>query len=103
MRPRAAGREVDRPRLRRGGWQYVPSLSGELLACGLPYLITQKGMRSPCDPANRVEADAYFHRKRVFFRRLRRLQRQQDTAPAQPERAGKRAGASRTGSRIRPE
>jgi hypothetical protein len=59
----------------------IGALAIVAFAVGVPYLITHKGMRSPDDPANRAEARAYFRGKR-------RLQRQKDTASAQPENEG---------------
>jgi hypothetical protein len=67
------------------GWVWAGIFIGlaiAIFAIGTPYLITQKRMRSPYDPANRTEANAYLHRKRVFFRRLRRSQQQKDTHSA---------------------
>jgi hypothetical protein len=57
----------------------VGALAIVALAVGIPYLIIHKGMRSPDDRRNREEAEGYFHAKRAYFRRLRRLQRQKDT------------------------
>jgi hypothetical protein len=74
-------------------WLLVDIIGGLVIvafAVGVPYLITHRGMRSPYDRANRAEAEVYFRRKRAFFRRLRRLQRQKETASAQPERVGRK-------------
>jgi hypothetical protein len=63
-------------------------------AVGVPFLLTHKRMRSPDDPANRSEAEAYFRNKRVFVRRLGRLQRRRDTTSAQPQKAASKQGVS---------
>jgi hypothetical protein len=85
------------------GWVWAGIFIGlaiVVFAVGVPYLITHKGMRSPDDPSNRAEADAYFHRKRAFSRRLRRLQRQKDAVSAEPGRVGSKQNTPGSQPRI---
>jgi hypothetical protein len=69
------------------GWVWAGifiALAIVILAVGIPYLLTHKGMRAPYD---RSEAEDY-------LRARRRWRRRQRTRPGQPEQAGTGRGIS---------
>lgn len=67
------------------GWVWAAIFIGlaiVILAVGIPYLVTHKGMRAPYD---RSEAEDYARAKRRWRRGLR-------TRPGRPEQAGSGRG-----------